>query len=366
MQATVTSKEFKQALGKLALLPGAKDRTVMLRTIPGALFAEVAGGGSFLSVRLDADVKSDGKVAVDGEALSGLLPPSPQLTLTAQGGGKLAFKSGKLSGTTAQFQDGRLDALEGQRPRIDAAYDATIKVPELIRALRMTRINPSTPNPSHGTKVVVHDDGLLVCCSDVFRAALLRTKSDGFVGDFEMFLNIDFINNLLGYADVATARLAVQGGVLRLEAGNVSATVPLIQQRKNDNQVSKFIDGLDYKTSTGIRLPVKELKSCLTSTNSIIGGNSYDSRLKLSLVGNQLSMSAESSRGSAVSDYELVDQPSRTFGVGDFTVVLSIRYLAELIDMYGHDIIDLYVWKNLVQLESPDRTYTSIMPTVVT
>lgn len=364
MQATVTSKEFKQALGKLALLPGAKDRTVMLRTVPGALFAEVAGGGSFLSVRLDADVKADGKVAVDGEALSGLMPPAPQLTLTAQGGGKLSFKSGKLSGTTAQFQDGRLDALDGQRPRIEAAYDTTIKVPELIRALRTTRINPSTPNPSHGTRVVVRDGHFLVCCSDVFRAALLRTRSDGFIGDFEMFLNIDFINNLLGYADVVEAKLAVQGGVLRLEAGNVSATIPLIQQRKTD-QVAKFIDGLDYKSSTGLRLPVRELKSCLTSTNSIIGGNSYDSRLKLSLVGKQLSMSAESSRGSAVSDYELVDQPSRTFGAGDFTVVLSIRYLAELIDMYGHDIIDMYVWKNLVQLESPDRTYTSIMPTVV-
>lgn len=364
MQATVTSKEFKQALSKLALLPGAKDRTVLLRTVPGSLFAEVAGGGSFLSVRLDADVADTGAVAVDGEALSGLMPPGAQMTLSAQGGGKLAFKSGKLSGTTAQFQDGRLDAIEGQRPKIEASYNATVDVPALLRAIKVTRISPSTPNPSHGTRIVVQDDKLLASCSDIFRAAILRTEAKGFSGTFEMFLSIDLISNLLAYADVKDARIAVQGGILRLEAGNVSATIPLIQQRKND-QVSKFIDTLQYKDCTGLRMPVKELKSCLTSTNSIIGGNSYDSRLKMSLTGRLLTMSAESSKGSATSEYELTDDPSRTFGSGDFVVILSIRYLAELIDMYGHDIIDLYVWKNLIQLESPDRTYTSIMPTVV-
>lgn len=249
MQATVPSKEFRQALGKLALLPGAKDRTVVLRVVGAQLFAEVAGSGAFLTVGLEATDTVDGIVAVDGEALMGLSAPDKTLTLTSMGGGKLKFKSGKLSGTTVQYQDERVKSLDAQRPSVSQLPVWTVNVPLLLKSLRLTKIVPSTPMPSHGTRMIVQNGRLSVSCADVFRAALFTTEATDFTGEFDVFMPTDFLANLLAYADVKQASFGLHGGTLRFLAGDISGSIPTIQQRKNEADVASFFSSLRHQDS---------------------------------------------------------------------------------------------------------------------
>lgn len=366
MKVQVNSKEFKTALTKLALLPGAKDRTVLCRAETDGLYLEAAAGGAFLSVRLDAEVTETGVLATDGEALGGLSTPTKQLTLSSVGRDKLAFQSGGLRGTTAQFQDDRLASIEAQRPVANAACTVRINVPAFLRALNAVRIIPAVTGNTHGTRVTLTPEMLMTGCSDIYRAALFRVPmTDIHSGEMDFFADTGFLQTLLTYADTDEAQMVVQGGLLHVESGNVSANIPLLQQRGGPNQIAQVVDALDRSECLGAaRLDIKDLQLCLTSTNSIVGTKSYDSRLRISRTGKTISMTAESPRGSATSEHELAEEPENAVP-NDFNVVVSIRYLGELIDLFPSDVVDIYVWENIVELRSTDGQYSSVMPTVI-
>lgn len=363
MHVTVNGKEFKAALGASRILPGIQDTTVLLRTEGDRLLLEAGTGGNFLTVWIPAVVEEHGKLAVDGEALGGLSLPSPTLTLKGQGGAKLAFSSGRMSGTTSQYQDGRMTTIESHRPTASLPLTSALSVAGILRALKATRVMPAMEQAGHGTRLRLSAASAYLSCTDVFRAARYTDSIEGCSGDLDIFANTDFLLGLFSYSNADVVQAGAHQGLMRLQATNFEAYMPLLQAKQDI--VEGFINNLDYEKCIGaIRLPTKDLRACLTSSASIVGSKGYESRMQLQRDGGEISITAESARGSATTTHDVLPVDRATPGA-DFRVTLSVRYLAELIDIFPGDTIDLYVWSNLVQLEQPGGGYSSILPTVV-
>ena len=383
MDVTVDGKLLKSALTTIRSLPGIQDLTVLLRTEPGRLVLEAGTGGNFITLRILADVADgEGKVAIDGEALSGLVlptvagkgkkknadgsaPPEPTLRLKSQGGAKLAFSSGRLSGTTAQYQDSRMTAIDAHRPSAPLPLTARLSVEGLLEALSMTQIHPAIDSPGHGTRLHMVDGLVQLSCTDVFRAAYFESNIDGCSGDLDLFANTDFLIALFKYAGTDVVQVGVKTGLMRLQNENFDAYMPLLQSKPDT--VAPFILGLPAKLKAAIgsvRLPTADLRECLRSASSIVGEKGYESRLHMERRGAELSITAESSRGSATTTHDVL-APDREAPDAKFKVALSVRYLEELLKIFPGDIVDIYVWPNLVQLEQPGGAYSSVLPTVV-
>lgn len=363
MNVTVNGKAFKSALATLRILPGLQDQTVLLRTEAGQLLLEAGTGGNFLTLRVDAVVTEEGKVAVDGEALGGLSLPEPTLTLRSQGAAKLAFSAGRMSGTTGQYQDGRMSTIDSHRPKSSLPLTATLEVVGMLKALKSTRITPAIEQPGWGTRLRMGGSAVELSCTDQFRAARYADSVEGCVGDLDVFANTDFLLGLLSYAGANVVQVGAHQGLMRLQSLNFDAYMPLLQFKPDT--VAPYILKLDYQKCSGAaRMPTKDLRACLTSSASIVGSKGYEARMQLKRVGEELSITAESTRGSATTTHDA--QPTeRDVPDTDFCVTLSVRYLSELIDIFPTDTIDMYVWPNLVQLEQPGGGYSSILPTVV-
>ncbi len=363
MQVTVNGKEFKAALGASRTIPGMQDTTVLLRTEEDSLLLEAGTGGNFLTVRIPAVVEEAGKLAVDGEALGGLSLPSPTLTLKSQGGAKLGFASGRMSGTTVQYQDGRMTAIESHRPTASLPLTSTLSVAGILQALKATRVMPAMEQAGHGTRLRLADASTYLSCTDVFRAARYIDRIEGCSGDLDIFANTDFLLGLFAYSEADVVQAGAYQGLMRLQASNFEAYMPLLQAKQDI--VDGFINTLDYAKCLGaVRLPTKDLRSCLASSSSIVGSKGYESRMQFQRASDEIAITAESARGSATTTHD-VQAPDRDITTADFRVTLSVRYLSELLGIFPGDTVDIYVWPNLVQLEQPGGAYTSILPTVV-
>jgi hypothetical protein len=272
----------------------------------------------------------------------------------------------------AYFDTYTTEKISTRRPKVEVTSWVDLPYTKFLECVMRTNINPSIPNPRHGSRLLSKADeaGIFrVSCADSFHAAHISYKHSKLSADVDITFNADVLLPLLNKIPSNTVRIAENAGLLCVEADDFQFYYPGIDDKGED--VREVMLSRDPKTAlASVPISHKDLVDSIKSAVTITGGSvsSYDARVRIKVKKDRLIIESTSDSGNTSSLCDLKGTPT-----GKAEVLASSKYLLELLQL-AHRDCTMLIWEDCIMFHDEqvsiktgkhESTYHSAMPTIV-
>lgn len=357
-QMTAAMKAVKKMFDKAScsdIEGGCQD--CLVASDKGGALLESAGGGLYTKIVFPADVKEPGRVTINRSVLQSLRMNGDRSTFSHKPGGKnLKFRNGQFAGELAVGE--AFEAVEAARPV--NIPDLTISMPALVAkaASKRTCLSPTIDNTVLRMKLVVDGKVMTLSCNDAFRAAAVRSRLDeDSFGEGDIEVPALFFNTVLQSIEDSRVQIGFNDTMFRIAGGGYDICHPVLQEaEKPMADVFGRFEMLKQSgnPSVAATIDASALREALASVTSVAPvGSGTDIRVEMAFAekanGQHLTTTVRSktSKGKfsvGVRGLQLADDAE--------PVLMSSRFLLEMVNLMSTDEVEFLAWDNLAVLKS--------------
>lgn len=293
MQVTVSVKTLSKAISGVKNLTGTEHLSLIAD--PAGLHVSGSGNGVNISLCLEAEVRTNGKVTLDHQLLTGVIKGRNKVEMTLKAG-DLSFKEAEgrsYSGSIVvlPFEDVMVQAATAKPIKISSDAQTT-----LSHAIDLVGLNNIYTDDPMYVWVVSTKKALTVTCFDDFHMAHYHNPSVS-LGDVEFQLSLNTFKTLNTLSNGKSYKLELNDGTLTAFNESFKANMPLTQSESgmNADTVKNYLKQL--KTDGHFEVNRDQLITVLENAASAYEGNSTPltissnkERLELAIKGNYAKM----------------------------------------------------------------------------